>query len=85
MTDPSPFIEQETGAVDTDHLRKEAVPLAKLIGLFTILAIVPFAIGSALVGSGIGVLFVVTGQFILAVGTGLVLMYIISRAISLSD
>ncbi|WP_435157608.1 hypothetical protein [Haladaptatus sp. DFWS20] len=63
----------------------EVVPLAKLIGVFVAMALVPFTVVFLLSGhSVIGVLFTLVGQFILAVGSGIVLMYIIARALQLS-
>jgi hypothetical protein len=63
----------------------EAIPLAKLIGVFVAIALVPFAMVFLLGGrSTAGMLFALAGQFVLAVGSGIVLMYVISRAIQLS-
>ncbi|WP_135363640.1 hypothetical protein [Halosimplex halophilum] len=86
MTPPSaPFIEQ-SGTLDTDQIRTEAVPLAGLIGLFVGLALVPF-LGVFLFGgtTGLGFVFALATQFVLAVGTGVVLIYVVARGVQLAD
>lgn len=81
-----PFIDGETGGLDTDRIKTEAFPLAGLIALFAGLALVPFVVVLLVGGnSALGLLFTIVGQFILAVGTGVVLMYVITRAIQLAD
>jgi hypothetical protein len=86
MASKAPFIDVDTGEFDTDQLRSEAVLLAKLIGLFVIISLLPFIIGVLLLGNeGLGAIFVIIGQFILAIGAGIVLMYVIARGIHLSD
>ncbi|WP_348612523.1 hypothetical protein [Halobaculum rarum] len=80
------FFEQETGKLDTTQLLDEATPIAKLIGLFAIIALIPFAIAFVFLRSSlIGMPLVVLAQFILAVGVATVLMYVINRAIQLSN
>jgi hypothetical protein len=86
VTPPSaPFIEP-SGTLDTDQIWTEAVPLAGLIGLFVGLALVPF-LGVFLFGgtTGFGFVFVLATQFVLAVGTGVVLIYVVARGIQLAD
>ena len=85
MSSP-PFIHRESGELDLSQVRAEVFPLAGLILLFGSLALLVFLImllaaGNSLLG---GLLTVVT-QFILAVGTGIVLMYVIARGIQLAD
>ena len=85
MSSP-PFIDRESGELDLSQVRAEVFPLAGLILLFGSLALLVFLImllaaGNSLLG---GLLTVVT-QFILAVGTGIVLMYVIARGIQLAD
>lgn len=86
MSSSVPFIDPSTGKVDTDQVLAEAVPLAKLIALFAALAAVPlllvFLMGAR---SGTGAVFVVLAQFILAIGAGIVLIYVITRAIQLAE
>ena len=83
MPSSPPFIDRETEKLDTDQLLAEAVPLAKLIGLVAILALVPLIIATS-VGIFPWLLVVIT-QFILAVGFALVLIYVITRGIQLAE
>lgn len=86
MPPSTPFVDPATGTLKTDQILAEAIPLAKLVGAFVAVALIPFAIGF-LVGdrSVFGVLFAVVGQFVLAVGAGIVLMYVIARAQQLAE
>lgn len=80
-----PFIDQDTGALDTEQIRAEAVPLAGLIALFAGLALIPFIVVLVFAGnSAVGVLFTIVTQFVLVVGAGIVLMYVIARGIQLA-
>jgi len=82
MSSSPPFIEQPSGTVDTEQLLREAIPLAKLIGLVAVIALGPFALAVAL-----GIferLFTLLTQFVLAVGGSIVLMYVITRSIQLA-
>lgn len=86
MPSSPPFIEQESGSLDTDQIRAEAFPLAGLIALFAGLALVPFIFVFLTGGnSALGLLFTVIAQLILAVGAGIVLMYVITRGIQLAE
>lgn len=89
MTPSTLFFDEATGELDTDRIIAEAIPLAKLIGLVVAVAIVPFGLAFALSGipevGAVGVLFAIVAQFILAVGAGLVLLYVVSRAIQIAD
>ncbi|MBV0924225.1 hypothetical protein KTS45_08430 [Halomicroarcula limicola] len=79
-----PFIDSATGELKTTQLLQEALPLAKLIAVFVGLALVPYALAFFLFGrSALGALFSVLGQFVLAVGTGVVLMYCVARGTTL--
>ena len=83
MPPSTPFIDRSSGTLDTDQILEEAIPLAKLIGLVVVVAAIPFAIAFA-----VGVfqmLFTVLTQFLLAIGSGIVLLYIITRAIQLAE
>ena len=85
MSPSSPFVDPKTGSLDVNRILAEAVPLAKLIGLVALFALGPYVV-ALLLGprfplSGV---FVLATQFILAVGSGLVLMYIISRAVQIA-
>lgn len=86
MSKTFPFIDQETGGLDTEQIRMEVYPLAGLIALFVGLALIPFVLVVAFAGnSALGVLFTIISQFILAIGAGIVLMYVIARGIQLTD
>lgn len=86
MTNDPPFIDPETRALDTDQILAEVLPLAGLIALFAGLALVPFLVVLLFArNSSLGVLFTIIAQFVLAVGTGVVLMYVVARGIQLAD
>ena len=84
MSDSPPFIDSESGELDTSQIRAEAFPLAGLIVLFGGLALIPFLLGLIFSNSGLSILFVLATQLILAVGAGIVLMYVVARAIQLA-
>lgn len=85
MSSP-PFIDQASGELDLGQIRAEVFPLAALIVLFGGMALLVFLIMLLIGGNSLlaGFLTVVS-QFILAVGTGIVLMYVIARGIQLAD
>ncbi|WP_340102178.1 hypothetical protein [Salinibaculum salinum] len=86
MSPTGPFIDSETGGLDTNQILTEAYPLVGLILLFASLALFPFIFTILLFGdSFIGFLFTLLTQLILAIGTGIILIYIIARAIQLAD
>lgn len=86
MPPSPPFVDRETGTLDTSRILAEAIPLAKLIALFGAIALVPLALLSLLgVHSALGWLFTVAAQFVLAVGAGIVLLYVISRSMQLRE
>jgi hypothetical protein len=79
-----PFVNAD-GTIDTDAVYAEAVPLAKLVGLVVAVALLPFGIAFVLDPFGpLGIVLALAGQFVLAVGGGVVLMYVIARGIHLS-
>ena len=81
-----PFIDQESGELDLEQIRAEVFPLAALIVLFGGLALLVFLLTLLAAGNSIlGGFLVVVTQFILAVGTGIVLMYVVARGIQLAD
>lgn len=60
--------------------------IAKLVGLFVAIALVPFVLVVLLAGSSpVGMVLAVVMQFVLAVGAGIVLLYTISGGIQLAD
>ena len=86
MPSDTPFVDPDTDRLDTDQLLYEAVPLAKLIGLFVAVAVVPLAVMFLLGPIGpLGALLGIVAQFVLAVGAALVLMYVIVRAQALAS
>lgn len=86
MSPSTPLIDAETGGLDTEQILQEAYPLVGLITLFAGLALVPFLLVILFAGSSLlGTLLTVITQFILAVGTGVVLIYVIARGIQLAD
>ncbi|WP_254763349.1 hypothetical protein [Natrinema marinum] len=90
MSPSRPFVDTDTGELDTAQLIKEAIPLARLIGAVALVALIPLVfriVFDGLLGltSGLGFLFILVSQFILAVGTGLVLIYVIVRANQIID
>ena len=82
MPSQTPFFDSETGTLDTAKILAEAIPLAKLVGLFVAVSLVPFALAVASLGTGslVGSAFVLVGQFVLAVGAGIVLLYVLVRS-----
>ncbi|AJF27217.1 MULTISPECIES: hypothetical protein [Haloarcula] len=86
MPSSRPFIDPATGELEIARIISEAVPLAKLIGVFVAVSLPPYAV--ALFGAentALGALLALLGDFILAVGAGVVLMYVIVRGIQLAD
>lgn len=82
---PPPFIDQDSGELDLGQIREEVFPLAGLVVLFGGLALLVFLITLLVAGNSLlGGLFTVVSQFVLAVGTGIVLMYVIARGIQLA-
>lgn len=85
MTETPPFIDPETGSLDRSQIVTEAAPLAGLVALFLGLALVPYLVVFLFAGSSIvGVIFTVVAQAILAIGTAIVLMYVITRSLQLA-
>jgi hypothetical protein len=87
MPSDPPFVDLASGSLDTDQLRREAIPIASLFALFAGLALVPFGLSFAFAAgnSALGVLLAVAGQFVLAVGAAVVLLYVVTRAQQLAD
>ena len=81
-----PFVDRESGELDLRRIQAEVFPLAGLILLFGGLALLVFLLTLLVAGNSIlGGFLVVVTQFILAVGTGIVLMYVVARGIQLAD
>ena len=81
-----PFIDPESGELDFEQIRAEAFPLAGLIVFFGGIALLLFLISLLVAGNALiaGFLTVVS-QFVLAIGIGIVLLYVIARGIQLAD
>lgn len=89
MSPSRPFFDPATGELDTVQLIKEVIPLTKLIGAVVLVALVPILFRVTL-GVLLGLtsefgLYVLASQFIIAVGTGIVLLYVIVRANQMID
>lgn len=88
MSPSPPFVDIDTGTFDFEQIWREAYPIVGLVLLFGILGLLPLYVGASFTvshGSLIGSVLTWLGQLILAVGSGIVLLYIIVRAIQLSD
>jgi hypothetical protein len=85
MPPTRPFVDPVTGTLDTDQILTEAVPLGKLVGLFVAVAFVPLTLAFLLGGGLVGALFALAAQFVLAVGAGVVLLYVVIRGIHLAE
>jgi hypothetical protein len=85
MPPAPPFIDPETGSLDTDRLAYETIPLAKLIAAVGAIALVPLGIAFLLGETVVAALFALAGQFVLAVGTALVLLYVVVRGLQLAN
>jgi hypothetical protein len=84
MAPSSPFVAPD-GTIETERVLAEAVPLARLIGLVVAAALPPYAVVFLFAGGSLlGQLLAVVGQFVIAVGAGVVLMHVVTRAIQLS-
>lgn len=80
MSSSPPFIDRESGALETSQIWAEAFPLIGLIVLFGALAMIPFLAVIMFAGNSfLGAMLTVLSQFILAVGSGIVLIYVIAR------
>jgi hypothetical protein len=90
MSPSKPFFASPSGELDTEQLVEEALPLARLIGAIGVVALIPVFLQFVLLEvlgilPQLGVLLSLAVQFVLAVGTGVVLMYVIIRSNQLMD
>ncbi len=86
MAPSRPFVDPGTGQLDVEQILAEAIPLAKLAGLFVLVALVPFAFVFLFGGpSGLGAIFALAAQFVIAVGSGIVLLYVVARGVQLAE
>ncbi|MFD1599099.1 DUF485 domain-containing protein [Halobellus rarus] len=84
MSSRRPFIDVESGTLDRSQILVEAVPLARLVLYVGLIALVPFALAFFFGGSIVGTLLAAVGQFVLAVGAGIVLIYVVVRGIDIA-
>lgn len=80
MSPSGPFFD-DTGALDVGRLNAELVPIAKLVAVFGAVAAVPFLLA---VASG-ALVFTLLSQFVLAVGSAVVLIHVVVRGVELAD
>jgi len=90
MSPSRPFFESPSGEFDTGQILYEAIPLAKLVAGIGVVALLPQLVHWLFVElvsltPALAVVFTLATQFVLAVGTGLVLMYVVVRANQLAD
>lgn len=85
MPPSSPFVDPGTGAIDVGRVVAEAIPVAKLVGLFLAVALVPLSFGFLLGPSPPAALFTLVAQFVLAVGSAVVLVHVVVRGVRLAD
>ena len=85
MPSTMPFIDPVTGELDTNQILSEAIPLAKLVAAVVAVSLLPFGLGILVLDSTVlGAVLFAIGQFVLAVGSGIVLIYVIVRGMHLS-
>lgn len=85
MSPSPPFVDRGTGELDAAQILAEAIPLAKLVGLVAAVALVPLLPMLFGVRSAVGLALTLVGQFALAVGSGVVLLYVVARGVQLAD
>ena len=86
MSKSPPFIDTASGGLDFNQIRAEAYPLTGLVALFAGLAFVPFLLVILFAGSSpLGMVFTLLTQLIIAIGAGVILMYVIARGIQLAQ
>lgn len=82
MADSRPFVDMEAGEIETAELWAEAAPIALLIGVFGAIAMGVFLVGfflSDVFGFAGAWLGAIAARFVLAVGAGVVLLYVVVR------
>ena len=82
MPSQTPFFDSETGTLDV----AETIPIARLVGLSVAVSLLPLVVGTFSFGpdSLVGAAFVLVGRFVLAVGAGVTLLYVVVRGRRLS-
>jgi len=82
MASSPPFVDPDAKTVDFRQLLHESVPLFVLVGLVGVLTWLPLFVGGGLGATPL--LFTLVRQLLLAVGSALVLLYVIARGIQLA-
>ena len=85
MPPSKPFFLPRSQRLDKEQIIEEAIPLAKLIGAVGVVALLPLLLQFVFVDLTavvpfFGIVFTLATQFVLAVGTGIILLYLIVRA-----
>jgi len=80
-----PAFVADDGGLDYDRILTEAIPIAALIGLFAAVSLPAFLLGTFFGPSGLGLLFFLVGQFVLAVGGGVVLLHVVTQALRIHE
>jgi|AntRauTorcE11898_2_1112593.scaffolds.fasta_scaffold47524_2 hypothetical protein len=80
-----PAFVADDGGLDYDRILTEAIPIAALIGLFAAISLPAFLLGVLFGPGGIGFLFFLLGQFVLAVGGGIVLLHVVTQALRIHE
>ena len=86
MGDAPPFVNPATNELDLHQIWNEALPVLGLVVLFGSLALLPYLVVVVVFeGTVISSILMAFTQLVLAVGASIVLMYVVARAIQLSD
>lgn len=90
MSSDRPFFTAPEEELDTNQILYEALPLSKLVVAVGVVAFIPILLQTTLfeilgLASLFELLFTFLIQLVLAVGSGIVLLYIIVRANQLAD
>ncbi|EMA33385.1 hypothetical protein [Halobiforma nitratireducens] len=80
MSYSGPFFDTN-GTLDDERLIAELVPIAILVALFGAVAAVPLLIAV----TSDALVFTLLSQFVLAVGSAIVLIHVVARGIELAD
>ena len=80
-----PVFVADDGGLDYDRILTEAIPIAALIGLFAAVSLPAFLLGLVFGPGGLGLLFSLLGQFVLAVGSAVVLLHVVTQALAIHE
>jgi len=86
MSGSPPFVNREENELDLRRIWEEALPIVGLIVLFAAAAALPYVLVMVVFQDRFaGLVFTLFAQLVVAVGTAIVLMYVIARAIQIAD